>query len=197
MDAQERMALLTTEGQTIETVKQLTPSLTSLLGKPQRLLQDDPDYYIAIDLMTSTYYVCYRTLLMVDIDFYKGQADQQETVIAEIRAYAIEHGISFDLYRSRNGIHAFLISRPADYKADRDIQLMLDLKADFFYVVYSNIRGWSVRLNRKTTEAVMKYAFLGRVGVGQPDAYLLKLVTLHLKLVDVFKNVEPSAMFGN
>lgn len=202
-----RLLILEEDGQTIETARKLAPSLKLSLGKPQQLIHDDPDYYIACDMLTNTYYICYRTLLMVDIDFYKNSDSDEEKakpieqrqneIIQLINEYGMKHKFLFDIYRSRNGVHAFLINHSSNRENDDDLQIMLDLKCDFFYVVYSCIRGWSVRVNRKSKESVMEYPFLKRVGKGKPDDHLLNLVKLHINLIDVFKATNPSSMYGN
>lgn len=204
--SEERHRLLETEGGTTEIVRKLAPSLRLTLGKPQQLIHDDPDYYIANDMLTNTFYICYRTLLMVDIDFYKSNDSEeqkakspdvrQQEIVDKIKAYSEEKGWLFDIYRSRNGVHAFLINHSSDHQCDEDLQIMLDLECDFFYVVYSFIRGWSVRLNRKEREVVMSYEFISRVGHGHPDPQLCKLVQLHLNLVSVFSEAGPSTMYG-
>jgi hypothetical protein len=201
-----RLLMLEESGQTVEVVKTMAPSLKMAMGKPQQLIHDDPDYYIACDMLTKTYYVCYRNLLMVDIDFYKKSDSEEEKaksieqrqadIIELIGNYGKENGWLFDIYRSRNGVHAFLLNHSADRNCSEDIQIMLDLKCDFFYVVYSHLRGWSVRVNRKSSEPIMSYHFLERVGRGQADEHLENLVRLHINLIDVFKDTEPSTMYG-
>lgn len=201
---------------TPETIISLAPSLIRSMVKPQRLIQNDPDYYIAADLRTNTYYICYRNLMMIDIDFYKvsvhsseqdkvqvDSPDYQSTINKRLEFlldlaedYALLKGLRFRVYRSRNGIHLFLISRSADRKNLADLQVMLDLDCDFYYTVYSYLRGWSVRLNRKLKEETMSYQYLRDLGDEKPIEHLEKLVDLHLRLVEVFRGVEPSSMFG-
>lgn len=52
-------------------VREIAPYLIGGLRKPQRLLIDQEDYYVAIDEYTQIYYICFRDLLMIDIDTYK------------------------------------------------------------------------------------------------------------------------------
>lgn len=209
-----RKLILDEYGKTIEAVKTLEPGLRQTMKKPQRLLFDDNDYYVAIDMFTNTYYVCYRELLMVDIDFYKENIPNTETVKSELvsnrkeeqlamiinrfKIYCVDdRTLLFRLYSSRNGIHGFLISRPCNYKSDESIQLMISLNCDFYYVIYSYIRGWSVRLNKKESDIdPVLYKHICDVGTGLPDNHLVKLVDLHLRLVTVFKDVDNNSMAG-
>lgn len=193
-----REMALAKHGKTVEMIKSMAPSLASAIKKPQRLLHDDEDYYVAIDSMTDTYYVCYRQLLMIDIDFYKDMATV-ESLVVHFEGYCVNHpGLRFRLYKSRNGIHAFLISQPSNYKADDILSMQLELQSDFYYIVYSYLRGWSVRLNKKTTDTKDElYEYICDVGQGEIDEHLVKLVKLHLELVTVFKDVGCNSMFGN
>lgn len=193
-----RQMLLAEHGKTIEMIKAMAPSLAGAIRKPQRLLHDDEDYYVAIDSMTDTYYVCYRQLLMIDIDFYKDLSTAGE-MVTHFEKYCARHpGLRFKLYKSRNGIHAFLVSHRSDYKADGILALQLELQSDFYYVVYSYLRGWSVRLNKKTTDIKDQlYEHICDVGDGVADEHLVKLVNLHLELVEVFKAAPINTMFGN
>ena len=84
-----------------------------------------------------------------------------------------------------------------DYRDDDALKIMLDLGTDFYYVVFSYLRGWSVRLNKKRRDTTDElYSYIGDIGTGVADPHLDKLVTLHLNLVPVFKHVEPCLMYG-
>src|SRR5947199_3649942 len=52
-------------------IKLFSDVMKSLMIRPQILLIDNENFYIACDMMTNTYYICYKELMMIDIDFYK------------------------------------------------------------------------------------------------------------------------------
>lgn len=192
-----RDLVLLEEGKTAESVQMMARSMRKTTPRPQRLLHDDENYYVTIDLTTSTYYVCYKTLMMVDIDFYKKESgDNQQEIIEMLTSYSKEHDCRFKIYRSRNGAHAFLTSKESDYKDPKDLQMMLDLGCDFYYTVYSNLRGWAVRLNRKLNEDVMKYTYICDIGDAPAIPLLEQLTELHINLVPVFQDVEPCLSYG-
>lgn len=206
-DASFRKFLIEKAGRNATTVQTIAPHLRRKIVKPQQLIYDDPDYYIAEDMITSTYYVCYRELLMVDLDFYKDEVDPNrertpeerlDDITSTIEKYCQEHPeLRFRLFRSQNGIHAFLISHRACYRDPKWIDLMLDLGADFYYVVFSYLRGWSVRVNRKRRDrSEVLYTYLCEIGLGKTDENLDKLVKLHVNLIPVFKDVPVSLMYG-
>ena len=149
--------------------------------------------------------------MMIDIDFYKDSekiiitdenykekiSKKQAEIIDKIEDYALLNDLRFRIYRTRNGIHAFLINRYANYTNYHDLKIMLDLGCDFFYIAYSRIRGWSVRLNRKEKEEKIKYNLICDVGDVEPIENLVKLTDFHIDLISVFENSGPSKMFGN
>jgi hypothetical protein len=59
----------------------------------------------------------------------------------------------YRVFKSRAGWHAFLISHEMHYRDDRAIQLMIEAKTDYFYTIFTYLRGWCVRLNRKKGES--------------------------------------------
>ena len=147
--------VIETEDPTVS-VKMLSYVMAHSMLKPQRLLVDDDDYYVAVDLFTNTYYICYRDVMMIDVDRYKSPSqkstetcDTLENIKTKLSAYP---DLFFRIYASRNGYHIFVINKSMDYKSDESIRLMSDLGCDFYYMVYSYLRGWSVRLNKKKGE---------------------------------------------
>ena len=195
-----RNRLLSTQEHNMDLIKLFASGVRHTLNKPQRVLHDDDEYYVGIDLYTGTYYVCYKQLLMVDIDYYKGDIETDEIeIINNFKALCQQQpDFLFRLYRSRNGIHGFLVSTRMNYRNNEIISLILNLGSDFYYTVYSYLRGWSVRLNRKTTDTSDQlYTYICDIGTGTLDPLLDKLTNLHINLVDVFKNTKPNTMHGS
>lgn len=196
-----REHLIEKEGYTTKIVKELASFLRSKMIRPQELCHDDDDYYIAIDRMTSTVYLCYRTLLMVDIDFYKNGKEGKEYTVDELMQQIKDYSqdkYTFAVYKTRNGLHAFLISEENSYKDDKSLQIMLDLNCDFYYIIYSYLRGWSVRLNKKENDTPDIYSYIGIVGKKKPNKNLVKLVNLHINIIQqgVFANISDSIMYA-
>jgi hypothetical protein len=195
-DSEFRRFIIEKSGRTVATVKLLAPSVLKILQKPQQLIYDDNEYYIAIDTYTYTYYVCYKRLMMVDIDFYKDDGEEDLSVIEE---YCKRHKeLKFRIFKTRNGYHAFLVSEPMDYRSDKAIEMMLDLGCDFYYTIFVYWRGWSVRLNRKKNENrdIDMYEELASIGEGNVDDTLDKLVILHINLMKIFQNEDPNLLYG-
>lgn len=223
-----RYFLLSKLGKNISSVKILSKYVLKTLIKPQHLITDHSDYYVAIDMSTRTGYICYKKLLMLDLDFYKipvksDVSAKQPTnrgfvrkitretlikqLITQLKAKCHKDHL-FKIFSTRNGIHAFLISHPMDRIKDDTIKLQLEMGSDFYYIIYSYLRGWSVRLNRKRAEIQIDesdklsrsnilYRDLGTIGTGQADKHLIALVDLHIKLSkDFIQTNIVSAMYG-
>jgi len=183
-----------------EFLRLLYISLTNFLMKPQRLMVDNSQYYVACDTYTKTYYICYKHLLMCDIDFYKdnfGNVINDAEICDYVDAYSKQHNLTFRVYRSRNGFHVFLTSKRMDCKSEESYRIMSDLKCDFYYILYSKIRGWSVRLNKKDQEVGDSlYKFEGKYGTEPEDIHLVALVDLHLLLAQKFIQLDNSLIYN-
>lgn len=197
-----RKFIINQNGKTPEVVKMISFGLIPTIQKPQQLIYNDPDYYIAIDTYTYTYYVCYRNLMMIDIDFYKEDTNSQLSepeIMEQVRKYCQEFHpeFLFRVFRSRNGLHLFLLNQPMNYKDLSAIKIMLDLGSDFYYTVFAYLRGWSVRLNRKDNDnSTDIYQYITDIGSGKINPQLEKLVNLHLNLMHVFQNDAPNLMYS-
>ena len=178
-------------GKTYETVKILSGNIVSGMLRPQRLIMDHDDFYIACDMMTNTYYICYRYLMMIDIDMFK--LDTPDVDILKIFENDKSH--QWMIYKSRSGYHAFLISERVPYGTRLSVETMLKYPCDFYYVIYSYLRGYSVRLNPKKDEKGDVYEYLGTYGnVESCDTHLTNLVNFHIDMSKVFNNEGYSLM---
>jgi len=183
-----------------EFIRLLYISLTQYLTKPQRIIIDLLYYYVACDTYTRTYYICFKNLLMCDIDFYKdesGNAVNTQEIIDYATNYALTHNLTFRVYSSRNGFHLFLTSKQMDYKSEESFTIMTDMKTDFYYILYSKIRGWCVRLNRKDKDTnPTLYTYVTTIGNAPEDAILVELVDLHLILSNQFLHCPTSLIYS-
>jgi len=205
-------------GQNCDTIVKLAPIMRNKILRTQKLCIADDDYYVAIDPMTNTAYICYERVMMIDFDFYKSDltnsdseseqdiksdSDPEQASIDAIKSKITKYcqdkpNLRFRLYRSQGGIHAFLISQPAHYQDLNYIQIGIDLGCDFYYMIFVYLRGWSVRVNRKIKELNDKplYSLITDIGKGKINSHQEKLVNLHINLEPVFNNIGNSKMYG-
>lgn len=95
---------------TIETIDKLSPIFKKLITKPQKLIEDNNYYYVARDILTNTVYICFKNMLVLDIDLYKNIDDKNEVL------QLLENsGHTFRVYKTKNGYHAFCTSQTFNY----------------------------------------------------------------------------------
>jgi hypothetical protein len=218
-------------------VKEISPYLVKTLIKPQKPIIISDNFYVANDIITNTMYICYKNLLMIDIDLYKQHNGndisqmlphclcQIEQVIndwkddEEIEERNIKWNtkkcicencnskcskiLRYRLFKSRNGYHAFIISHIFDKNGNLPIQLSIEANCDYFYTIYTYIRGSCVRLNRKPNEDAPIYTYIGDYvrGIKMNSSENRKLtliykeleneIDLHIRLCELFKTAEP------
>lgn len=189
-----REFVLESKGKTLETVKLMAPYLIPVLCKPQRLLYDADEYYIAQDTVTNTYYICFKELCMIDIDFH-SDVDSHVAKYIEWLNEQCEANPEWRLavFRSRKGLHVFILHTLFPNKDDM-VQFQHKLKCDFYYSIFTYLRGTSVRLNCKSKDSQPLYSFICNVGNGREDEIATKLVKLHFQLQKTFIGVGRSQM---
>jgi hypothetical protein len=173
---------------TTDTVIRVAPFLLQAMKKEQCLDTSTQEYYIATDVPTNTKYICYRNLLMIDIDNKHGNSYTEDFILKHFSNIPCS---TFSIFKSVQGYHVFCISHKFDYRNVQTMQFMIDNFSDFYYCVYSYIRGFSVRLNRKFNEPNNKslYIDLGVFGDNlciQQD--LVDLVNIHVTAAEQFKD---------
>ena len=184
-------------GDTVEMIKYLSKGLIPLIQKPQQLIHDDTDYYTAIDMYTGTYYACFRNLLMLDIDYKTEQFETQSQILNFLDKFAKERDLIMMVYSSAHGVHAFLVDNERDFKDESSLQLMLDAGVDFYYIVYSYLRGWSVRLNKKERDDTEQiYTYIKCIGdIKSANSRLIKLTEAHYIESLTYDNQLKSKMY--
>lgn len=162
------------------------------ITKPQELLFDNQSYYIAKDVYTNTIYMCFRDLLIIDLDIHKVQGD----ITLNLSDFNNIPEHVFDVYKSKNGYHVFCVSHKYPFGTEDSFQLMIKYQCDYYYACYSYLRGYCVRLNKKMQEYISKnrtstYSFVGRFGKGAIDKNLVYLVDLHKQYSLQYENHTP------
>lgn len=187
-----RKFLLEKEGKTLKIVKLMAPHMVPAIVKPQRLLVDDDEYYIAQDTLTNTFYICYRRLVMCDVDLDSEEA--KNDYLDWLRHQCeMNPEWKFAVFKTRKGFHVFPLHTLYDDR-DAGIEMQLRLRTDFYYTVFTYLRGSSVRLNPKKGDIAPIYEFCGLFGVGEVNEEADQLVRLHFVLQFQFQNVGVSKM---
>lgn len=168
---------------TVDNAVRIAPFLLQNMKKQQRLIETTNDYYIAQDTFDNTMYICFKNLMIIDID----DKSLSETDI--INNFSLKKD-SFSIYSSRNGYHVFCISKKMKYRDRETISFMIDNFCDFYYSVHSYIRGFCVRLNQKFDENEFPYKFIKIIDNGNIDQGLLELTNKHYKFTEHYSKGE-------
>lgn len=133
---------------TVDNIFRLAPVILQNIKKEQKILNSTKDYYIGCDIETNTYYICFKNILMIDIDDIDKNYNIDYTTVINHFENLDE---SYCIYKSNHGYHVFCVSRYFNYYEKDTLKLMLDNHCDYYYIIYSYLRGFCVRLNKKNT----------------------------------------------
>jgi hypothetical protein len=168
---------------TPQTVAKIAPFVTNKLMKnEQQLIETHDTFYVARDTCTNTVYMCFKNLLMLDIDEVGDEATANH--LSRLSASPEK----FVVFQSNRGLHAFCVSKAFEYRNLETIQFMIDHGADFYYTTFCYVRGFCVRLNKKMSEPAEKpmYVRLGYIGNGNVVQELESLVNKHVEYCRVY-----------
>lgn len=177
-----------------DTVEKIAPFLLQKMKKEQELIKTDKDYYIARDLHDNTIYICFKELLMLDIDMEKNSNNFLE--INSLKSHFLDHNdSSYRIYGRKNEIneycsyHVFCTNKKYEYRNKNTISFMINNFSDFYYNVHSYIRGFCTRLNNKFVNN-SKYEFICTINEEFEDYELVELVKLHEELIDKYSQTD-------
>ena len=159
--------------------------LSYLIIKPQRLLLDHDNYYIAIDIRTNTKYICYNNFCILDFDINKNNFKSKEEIEIYIRENEILSEIPYFKVETHNGFHIYLLDKQRYYNDINTYLFIKQFNSDEFYKLYCYIRGFSIRLNKKiNNEYILKNIKLVNNKKREINRYLYKLFEIGLKYID-------------
>lgn len=177
--------------------------LRKMTKKPYYLLHSEQDFYVARETFGNVWYICYRDLMMIDVDIADSRTTDPNDKITELsqeniddykkvlQAYCdkdMNKDKLFMLFRSKRGIHVFLVSHKMPCYTLESLKLMLDLKGDVFHSCFSYLRGYCARLNKKNENDLPDlYEFIGYVGYGKPLKSLMRQAIMHIDLIPFLK----------
>jgi len=166
----------TNEKITVSFVKDISKYFIRYVSKSQRLLYTNKNLYVAVDTCTNLHYICYKNVLMVDLDNKKKINDKifYENILLSLK----KKNDSFRIYKSTNGYHVFVTNRYFEYNSDETIQYLIDLGCDINYIICVYLRGFCVRMNKKTVFDKM-YKHIIDINESNNDESIISLINLH------------------
>jgi hypothetical protein len=99
--------------------------------------------------------------------------------------------MSFKIYKTNKGYHAFCISKLFEYRNKDTLEFMLkfkDLGLDMDYIRFCYIRGFCVRLNKKFNQTEENYKLYKVTKPELIDKKLEELVDIHFLKCKKYKN---------
>ena len=140
------------------------------------------------------YYLVFYDLLMVDIDnndlvpsLNNAQLITPDSTSNYINNLDIQlklYGLTARVYQTYNGYHIFITSHNINHKSLEAQRLMAALHCDIYYMTFSYLNGFKVRLNPKMRDDEYIAAnYIATIGCQNEDNELVKLLTLHDDLI--------------
>jgi len=135
-------------------------NLNDPYGKHMNDFFDSDDAFpftFEFDLDKKIFVICARNLLMLDWDYKDLDLENPtEYIIGMIQEVANElskfldgEEVVFTCNLTDRGIHAFLLSHPMDFRNQNILDFMSQICTDAWYVAFTPLRGWCVRLSPK------------------------------------------------
>lgn len=165
----------------LESIIHTMPYFLQGIKREQFLIETTPDYYISRDSKTNTVYMCFKEILMLDFD---NTTETQLEILDKLP-------MSFKIYSTTKGFHAFCISKKFQYRNVDTIEFMLQFKdfgVDIDYIRFCYLRGFCVRLNKKFEQKSENYKLYKITNKNLINSELEKLVDLHFSNCELYKN---------
>jgi hypothetical protein len=135
------------------------------------------------------YYLAFYELLMIDLDNYGPMISNSESSNNLIDIECLDNKLkSLELtariYITYNGYHIFITSHFIHHKSDYAWYLMSELNCDVYYMIFSHLNGFRVRLNPKLrADENIAAQYITTVGLGSELSDLCELLNFHDSLI--------------
>lgn len=152
--------------------------LIPYLNKPQRLLKDHNDYYVAIDMLTNTKYICFKELCVLDFDINKNDYKTKNDILKYIDNNSELNKITYYRVETERGYHLYLIDKPRFYSNIETFDFINQFECDEYYKFYCFIRGFSIRLSFKSDD---KYIYKNIKLINKKNEYTTNFESAKLR----------------
>jgi hypothetical protein len=168
-----------------ELITSMVNYLIHYINKPQRLLEDNDNYYVAIDLFTSIKYICFKDLCILDFDINKNNYTTKEEILNYINNNKILNEIVYYRVETPRGFHIYLMDKPRLYNNIETFHFLNNFESDIYYKFYCYMRGFSIRLSLKNNDTYIYNSIkLINKDKQKPNNRLNKLFYSHLLCFD-------------
>mmetsp|Transcript_65962 Transcript_65962/g.121720 ORF Transcript_65962/g.121720 Transcript_65962/m.121720 type:complete len:578 (+) Transcript_65962:98-1831(+) len=104
-------------------------------------------YVLGFDPRASIFTITYPNILAVDIDVKDGTP--KEVAAQIVKDHADQRGLTFRLYETDRGMHAYCTSETFNFRDEQTWKLMKDMQCDLYYIAFVAFRGFAMRLSPK------------------------------------------------
>ena len=164
---------------TPEFVEKFSPFFLQQIKTKQTIQILKDNWYISYCLEKNIKYMCFDKLLMIDIDNLSND-------INITSHFHKQKDYAWSIYKSTRGYHVFCISREFAHDDLKTVEFMLNNFCDYYYTIFSFLRGFCVRLSHKQNKKGQLYKHLGIYGNTELiNSYLLLLTDSHVTYCDV------------
>lgn len=187
-------------------IRQINRSIFLGTKEPSQILFETPDFQLNVNYNNMVMAVCFRGIMMADLDFDQGywstvEAENTIEMIQEFCDFMHKKGedLLFKIYRTQKGMHALLVNQFVDNRDERTISILTALCNDPFYTAYSVVKGTCIRIGPKVyrptkryisdyakvnSEVVSKdYKDVKYIGYGTPIPEIIAIATMKTKLI--------------
>lgn len=131
---------------TFENIQILSNGYLRYIQKPQKCIYTNHEMYLAIDMNTNLHYICYKDVMMIDIDFSKTSKDLEKIKDLFKEKFS---DLTYRIYSSNGGYHIFITNKRFIYNSKETIDILIEFECDLMYIICVYLRGFSVRVNKK------------------------------------------------
>ena len=189
---------------------EIRPKIDSLysnkLTSARIQVYEQEDINFGYDIHGGVFTMCTQEILMIDFDYKDGFTDKKATrYIREFTDFLYtkyKYEMLFAMYKTDRGIHAFLVNRLFHFTSPEALKIMIDLCSDPYYIGYSEVRGFCIRLSAKIKnfdkseiKQIITDEFISLpyeeflIGYGKPLEYVENVLNFHIGMIRILKQI--------
>jgi len=189
---------------------EIRPKIDSLyaskLASARIQIYEQEDINFGYDINGGVLTMCTQEILMIDFDYKDGFTN--EKAIKYVKEFTdflytkYKYEMLFAMYKTDRGIHAFLVNRLFHFTSPEALKIMIDLCSDPYYIGYSEVRGFCIRLSAKIKnfdkseiKKIINDEFISLpyeeflIGYGKPLKYIENVLNFHIVMINILKQI--------
>lgn len=143
--------------------EKIIPTVERFYDNPEKVFKkivyEQSDILVGMTYYDNVWSICTKDILMIDFDIKDGFTRKQAfQTVYDYTNFMESHGIrlSFSMYHTDRGVHAFCVSHRISHLSEESQRIMLDMCNDPYYIGFSRITGYCVRISPKVRTTITK-----------------------------------------